>query len=121
MGSLIYTGSSSAEVLKESRKKIGDLPLYVAAEQYPVDAWRVWSSTYKRSYIEGTPEFEQRLEYFKKTAQEVRERNAKHSNNPRKHLALNNLADLPTICSLLPEPYPGDIPYTMSRTEGISH
>ncbi|BDA43473.1 hypothetical protein COCOBI_04-4850 [Coccomyxa sp. Obi] len=43
---------SPAELLEEAKKIVGNDPLYIAAERYPVEAWRVWTITYPREYNE---------------------------------------------------------------------
>ncbi|CAL8468514.1 g8054 [Coccomyxa elongata] len=47
-------GSSHAEVLEESIKKFGDVPVHEAAQHCPVEAWRVWNSSYPRHYTENS-------------------------------------------------------------------
>ena len=50
----LYAGFSRAELLEEAKKKIGSTPLEEAILQYPVETWRVWSSTYPRKYTEDS-------------------------------------------------------------------
>ena len=49
-----HAGSSRAELLVEAKKKVGSTPLEEAILQYPVETWRVWSSTYPRKYSEDS-------------------------------------------------------------------
>ena len=49
-----HAGCRRAELLKEATKKIGSTPLETAILQYPVETWRVWSSTYPRKYTEDS-------------------------------------------------------------------
>lgn len=48
------SGSSHAEVMEESIKKFGDVPVHEAAQHCPVEAWRVWNSSYPRHYTENS-------------------------------------------------------------------
>ncbi|CAK0787734.1 hypothetical protein CVIRNUC_010956 [Coccomyxa viridis] len=103
-------GFSRAELLEEAKKKIGSTPLEEAILQYPVETWRVWSSTYPRKYTEDSEEFPKRMEYLQKSAQEVRTWNATHRREPDQFLALNNTADCKVIPSVPGGLYPGNLP-----------
>ena len=50
----MHVGAGRAELLEEARKKIGSTPLEIAAQEFPLEAWRVWTSTYPRSYTEDS-------------------------------------------------------------------
>ena len=39
---------------REQGKKIGSTPLEIAAQDYPIEEWRVWTSTYPRDYTEDS-------------------------------------------------------------------
>lgn len=43
-----------AEKLERSLEVVGNRPLYEAAKDYPVDAWRVWTVNYPREYGEDS-------------------------------------------------------------------
>ena len=38
--------------MRRSVELVGNTPLHEAAEHYPVDAWRVWTSKHQRNYTE---------------------------------------------------------------------
>lgn len=49
-------GSTTAEdLLAKSKKVVGGMELWEAAKDYPVDAWRVWTEAFPRSYTEDSP------------------------------------------------------------------
>lgn len=51
---LLLTESSWAELVEESKRKLGEMSLDQAAEHYPIDARRVWTIKYPRSYTVGS-------------------------------------------------------------------
>lgn len=49
-------GSTTAEDrLAKSQKVVSGMPLWEAAKDYPLDAWRVWTMTHPGSYTEDSP------------------------------------------------------------------
>ena len=50
----LHIGLRHAALLEEARKKIGSTPLEVAAQDFPLEAWRVWANTFSSSYTEDS-------------------------------------------------------------------
>ena len=50
----MHVVAGRAELLEEARKKIGSTPVEIAAQDFPIEAWRVWATTFPRDYTENS-------------------------------------------------------------------
>ena len=50
----MHVVAGRAELLEEARKKIGSTPLEIAAQDFPIEAWRAWATTFPRDYTENS-------------------------------------------------------------------
>ncbi|CAL5223903.1 g6500 [Coccomyxa viridis] len=80
----------SLRELEKSLQIVGNRPLYEAAKEHPIDAWRIWALSHPREYTEQSEEFAEHLRCFKRNAEIVREGLAE---DPNAGIGLNNLAD----------------------------